>query len=65
MQEDRISMSGFAISEQAISELLTYLEGNSYFSMIQPKGTEQSSNVTLGTVTKFSIDFRVGRQEGN
>ena len=63
MEGGKIEMSGFALNEGALTELLTALNGNVFFSMVQPKGTSLIANEALGSVTKFTIEFRVGRQE--
>lgn len=63
MEAGKIEMSGFALNEGALTELLTALNGNVFFSMVQPKGTSLIKNEALGSVTKFTIEFRVGRQE--
>ena len=59
----KLSLDGFALNEGSLTELLTALNGNPFFSMVQPKGTSLFANDLLGSVTKFTIDFRVGRQE--
>ncbi len=63
MEGGKIEMSGYALNEGALTELLTALNGNVFFSMVQPKGTSLMKNDALGSVTKFTIEFRVGRQE--
>ncbi len=59
----KLSLDGFALNEGSLTELLTALNGNPFFSMVQPKGTSLQTNDLLGSVTKFNIEFRVGRQE--
>ena len=63
MDGGKILLDGYALNEGALTELLTALNSNVFFSMVQPKGTTLQANPTLGSVTKFSIEFRVGRQE--
>jgi Tfp pilus assembly protein PilN len=65
MENSKISLDGFALNEGSLTELLQALSGNVYFSTPKPKGTSVINNPTLGTVTKFNIEFGVGgRQEG-
>ena len=59
----KITLDGFALNEGSLTELLTALDGNVFFSNVQPKGTSLQQNELLGSVTKFSIEFKVGRQE--
>ncbi len=63
MDGGKISLDGFALNEGSLTELLTALNSNVFFSMVQPKGTSLQTNDALGSVTKFTIEFRVGRQE--
>ncbi len=63
MDGGKIMLDGFALNEGSLTELLTALNSNVFFSMVQPKGTSLQNNEALGSVTKFSIEFRVGRQE--
>lgn len=63
MEGGKILMDGFALNEGSLTELLTALNSNVFFSMVQPKGTSLVPMEGLGSVTKFSIEFRVGRQE--
>jgi Tfp pilus assembly protein PilN len=63
MDGGKILLEGYALNEGSLTELLTALDGNVFFSMVQPKGTSLQNNEALGSVTKFSIEFRVGRQE--
>jgi Tfp pilus assembly protein PilN len=64
IQNGKIALDGFALNEGSLTELLQALSGNVYFSEPKPKGTSVVQNPTLGTVTKFNIEFNVGRQEG-
>lgn len=63
MASGKVILTGFAVNESAITELLNALNSNLFFSVVQPKGTQQESNANLGPVTKFTVEFRVGRQE--
>lgn len=63
MDGGKIMLDGFALNEGSLTELLTALNSNVFFSMVQPKGTSLQNIEGLGSVTKFSIEFRVGRQE--
>lgn len=65
MDGGKIILEGFALNEGSLTELLTALNSNVFFSMVQPKGTTLQTNPVLGSVTKFTIEFRVGRQEDN
>jgi Tfp pilus assembly protein PilN len=64
MENGKISIDGFALNEGSLTELLQALSANVYFSTPKPKGTSVVQNPTLGSVTKFNIEFSVGRQEG-
>lgn len=64
MENGKVSLAGFALNEGSLTELLQALSGNVYFSTPKPKGTSVVANPTLGQVTKFDIEFNVGRQEG-
>ena len=59
----KLALDGYALNEGSLTELLTALNGNPFFSMVQPKGTSLQANELLGSITKFNIEFRVGRQE--
>lgn len=61
----KITLDGYALNESAITELMTALNTNAFFSSVQPKGQVQESNKTLGQVTKFGFEFRVGNSEEN
>lgn len=63
MEGGKITLEGFALNEGSLTELLTALNSNVFFSMVQPKGTSLQTDAALGSITKFSIEFRVGRQE--
>lgn len=63
MTGGKISLTGLALNEGSLTELLTALNSNVFFSMVQPKGTALQSNPDLGSVTSFNIEFRVGRSE--
>ncbi len=61
----KITLDGYALNESAITELMTALNTNAFFSGVQPKGQQQEANPTLGQVTKFGFEFRVGNSEEN
>lgn len=63
MEGGKITLEGYALNEGSLTELLTALNSNVFFSMVQPKGTTLMPNEALGSVTSFNIEFRIGRQE--
>ncbi len=64
MENGKIVLDGFALNEGSLTELLQALKANVYFSQPNPKGTSLVNNPLLGSVTKFNVEFNVGRQEG-
>jgi Tfp pilus assembly protein PilN len=65
IEGSKITMDGYALNESAITELMTALNSNAFFSGVQPKFQVQETNSSLGQVTKFGFEFRVGNSEGN
>jgi Tfp pilus assembly protein PilN len=65
IEGSKITMDGYALNESAITELMTALNSNAFFSGVQPKGQVQETNTVLGQVTKFGFEFRVGNSEEN
>ena len=65
IEGSKITMDGYALNESAITELMTALNTNAFFSGVQPKGQVQETNKSLGQVTKFGFEFRVGNSEEN
>ncbi|MDZ4081517.1 MAG: PilN domain-containing protein [Bdellovibrionales bacterium] len=65
IEGSKITMDGYALNESAITELMTALNTNAFFSGVQPKGQVQETNKILGQVTKFGFEFRVGNSEEN
>jgi Tfp pilus assembly protein PilN len=65
VEGSKITMDGYALNESAITELMTALNTNAFFSGVQPKGQVQETNKVLGQVTKFGFEFRVGNSEEN
>lgn len=63
MTGGNVVLNGMALNEGSLTELLTALNSNVFFSMVQPKGTALQSIPELGSVTTFNIEFRVGRSE--
>ena len=63
MESGKISMVGLALTSASVTELLTALNSNVFFSQVEPKGTKAQPHEMLGNVTEFQIQFRVGRQE--
>ncbi|MBL7689387.1 MAG: PilN domain-containing protein [Bdellovibrionaceae bacterium] len=63
MESGKINMVGLALTSASVTELLTALNSNVFFSQVEPKGTKSQPHETLGNVTEFQIQFRVGRQE--
>lgn len=63
MSGGKIALAGFAINETAVTDLLTALNSNLFFSSVSPRGTRTVQNSALGQVTEFNVEFRVGRQE--
>jgi Tfp pilus assembly protein PilN len=61
----KITMDGYALNESAITELIAALNNNAFFSDVQPKGQAIETNKTLGQVTKFGFELRVGNSEEN
>lgn len=62
MESGKISMVGTALTSASVTELLTALNSNVFFSQVEPKGTKSQTHETLGNVTEFQIQCRVGRQ---
>lgn len=65
IEGSKITLDGYALNESAITELMTALNTNAFFSGVQPKGQVQETNKILGQVTKFGFEFRVGNSEEN
>lgn len=65
IEGSKITMDGYALNESAITELMTALNTNAFFSGVQPKGQVQETNKLLGQITKFGFEFRVGNSEEN
>jgi Tfp pilus assembly protein PilN len=65
LEGSKITLDGYALNESAITELMSALNTNAFFSAVQPKGQVQETNKTLGQVTKFGFEFRVGNSEAN
>lgn len=62
-ESGKINMTGLALTSASVTELLNALNANVFFSQVEPRGTKSQAHETLGNVTEFQIQFRVGRQE--
>ena len=59
----KVSLTGYAMNEKAIGDLLSQLTSNVFFTNVEPKSTSAVRLGELGEVKAFEIDFRVGKEE--
>ncbi len=57
-----MKLVGYTLSDEGINDFMRALEGSTFFSSVEPKGTT-SETLPLGQVKKFNLELHLGKSD--